>query len=174
MTGDPPPALPRASPSGDPGHSDIFDRLHAKNDSSLVSIVAYGLYQREKRAWIADFCKQNGRYPDQKEREAFSFGYREPALDALCTDAEGALVSFAEEIIEQRIDEMRTEALDREIRDTLDSINGKIRKLESYKHHIIGHLLGFCVLVGLVAILALIINFEPTLESIYHWSKLHL
>lgn len=53
-------------------------------------------------------------------------------------------------------------------------IDTKITKLGGYWHHVLGHLIGFVVLVGLVAFGALMIGFEPSLEKVYHWIISHI
>jgi hypothetical protein len=157
--------------SDGPGHSDIFERLFASGDPALINLVAYGLYQRRKRAWITDFHSKTGRFPAAAEREAYSFGYREDALVALRTEAKGAMAAFAEEVIDERSEELRANALDAQIQATLSGIDTQLEELKSPRHHIKGHLYGFLVLVGIVVLGAFILNFEPTVEGGYHWFK---
>lgn len=149
------------------GHSDIFTRLAAKDD--LIGLVAYGVYQRRKRTWMDDFRKECGRYPDWPERRAYAFGHRQDAIDALKDEAESILGAFAQKAIDDRAGELQAEALGAETRSVLRQINTRITKLGGYGHAIIGHVLGFITLVGLVVLLALALRFEPTLEKAYQW-----
>lgn len=164
-------ATPAESPTltGGPGHSDIFDRLAAGDETDLVGLVAYGLYQRRKRCWINDFKAKNGRYPTAAERDFYAFGYRDDAIVALRREAEGVMATFAEQAIEEQLPELRRDALTAEIQAVLSSVDNRINHLNGYGHHIVGHLVGFLVLVGGFAVLALILHFEPTFAAIYHW-----
>jgi hypothetical protein len=152
-----------------PGHSDIFERLAAHDETDLVGLVAYGIYQRNKRAWIKAHQAKHGKYPSQAERDAFAFSHRESALIALRTQAEGALAAFGEQVVEEQIDALRTDALNAQSQAVLTGIDTKIGKLGSYWHHIVGHLAGFLVLVGIVALSSWIVSYEPSLEKAIHW-----
>jgi hypothetical protein len=156
-------------PVENPGHSDIFERLSAHNEADLVGLVAYGIYQRHKRAWIAAFCEAHGRFPSQEERDAHAFSYREGGLVILRTSAEGALAAFGERVVEEQIDALRANALDLQTQAVLQGIDAKITRLDSYRHHVIGHVLGFAFLVLLVAFAGLVLKSEPSVEGIYHW-----
>jgi len=114
------------------------------------------------------------RYPTMRERDSYSFGHRDDALASLRREAEGAMALFAEEAIEEQLPELRRDALSTESQAVLSSIDTRIQLLGGYGHHILGHLAGFVVLVGGVAILTLLINFEPTLEGIGTWIKNHV
>src|SRR5207302_1008283 len=133
---------------GDPGHSDIFDRLAADNEGDLIGLIAYGIYQRRKRAWMKDFCGSNGRHPNAEERGAYAFGYRQDAIESLRGDAESVMAEFAEQAIEERTAEMQANALDAETHEVLTSINRQLTELGGYWHHIVGHMIGFAVLAG--------------------------
>jgi hypothetical protein len=169
------PPTPPATQSGTPplkdgpGHSDIFDRLAASNETDLIGLVAYGLYQRRKRCWIKDFQARHGRYPTIDERDSYSFGYRDDAIVSLRREAEGVMAAFAEEAIQQQLPELRRDALTTETQSVLSGIDGKIQHLGGYGHHIVGHLVGFLVLVGGFAVLALILRYEPSLGYFYRW-----
>jgi hypothetical protein len=159
-----------ANPSvGNPGHSDIFERLAAHNEADLVGLVAYGIYQRHKRAWITAFCEAHGRFPSQEQRDAHAFSYREGDLAILRTSAEGALAAFGERVVEEQIDALRATALDLQTQAVLQGIDAKMTRLDSYRHHVIGHVLGFAFLVLLVAFAGLVLKSEPSVEGIYHW-----
>jgi hypothetical protein len=157
-----------------PGHSDIFQRLAADNDSDLVGLVAYGLYQRRKRSWMDAFFAKEGRFPNQQERDSYAFSYRDDSIGALRGDAERVLAVFAEQLIEDRSEELRANALDAQMQAVLTSIDDNLRELRRPWRHVKGHVLGFVALVALVAIGALIVNFEPTVEGAWHWVKDHL
>jgi len=156
------------SPDG-PGHSDIFSRLAADDESDLVGLVAYGLYQRQKRSWIADFREKEGRYPSPAEREAYAFSHRKDAVLALRSDAEGALAVFAERVIEEKIEELRADAASVQTQAVLTGIDTKLERLGGYGHHVVAHIVAFIILVGIVAFGTLAVKFEPTVVGVYHW-----
>ena len=165
-SGGPTPTGP-PDPSG-PGHSDIFERL-VRHETDIVGLIAYGFYQQRKRDWIQSYRSKNGRWPDQQQRDEFSFGFRDKALGDLRSNAEGAMFRFAEEIVAQRTQELRRNALAAETRETLSEIERKLTKLDTYKHHIFGHLLGFGALILIAAVFALGVKFEPSIEKFWHW-----
>src|SRR5260370_25905521 len=136
--------LPAASSAAqsDFGHSDIFDRLSASNDGDLIGLMAYGLYQRRKRAWMEDFRATEGRYPNTKEKQAYAFSYRADAIEALRRDAEAIMAAFADQAIDQRIHEMRTDALAAETHQVITQIHRRLGEIGGYWHHIVGHLVG--------------------------------
>ena len=159
---------PKSSEPG-PGHSDIFERLSAHDENDLVGLVAYGLYQRRKRAWIIDYHAKHGKFPTQAEREAYAFSYRESALSGLRTDAEGALAAFGELVAQEQIETLRSDALSLQTQAVLTGIDTKLEKLGGYRHHIIGHLVAFIILVGIVAFGTFVVKFEPSVAGAYHW-----
>jgi len=166
----PPPSPPPPVPPGDPGHSDIFDRLSKDKDkpTGLIGLVAYGLYQRRKRKWITDFCSENGRHPTVEERRAYSFSYRQDSIEALLSDAENVMGAFAQQTIDDRAGELQADALAAETHEVLGDIYRRLIEIGGYWHHIVGHLVGFAVLAGLVFAVTLIVRYEPSLDRIQH------
>jgi hypothetical protein len=156
-------------PVDGPRHSNIFAEL-AADDGDIVGLVAYGLYKRRKRAWILDFSEQRMRHPTPQECVEFSFGFRKDALAALRTEAEGAMATFAEQVVEENVEILKRDALTLQMQSVLGGINSKLQSLGSYRHHIIGHLLGFVILVGMVAFGTFIVKFEPSIEGAYNWA----
>lgn len=151
-----------------PGHANIYAQL-VLNENDLVGLVAYGLYKRRKRAWIEAYQEKNEKHPTPQECDGFSFGYRKDALAALRVEAEGAMATFAEQVVENNVEVMRRDALDSKMQSILGEINSKLLSLEGYRHHIVGHLVGFVILVGIVAFGTFIVRFEPSIEGAYNW-----
>jgi hypothetical protein len=149
-------------------HSDIFDRL-VKDGNDIVGLVAYGLYQQRKRAWIDDFRSQRHRVPSEQELKDYSFGHREDALGALRQEAEGSLFGFSEELIDARIGELKDQAFNARTLSELTDLKGRINHLGGYWHHIVGHLAGFVCLVGIAVVFALIVAFEPSIRELFLW-----
>ena len=136
---------PKSSESG-PGHSDIFERLSAYDENDLVGLVAYGLYQRRKRAWIIDYHAKNGRFPTQAERDGYAFSYRESALNGMRTDAEGALAAFGEQVAQEQIETLRSDALSLQTQAVLTGIDTKLenRRIPSSHHRPFGGIHNSC------------------------------
>ena len=159
-----PPVFP--GPPADYIHSPIYEALVESNDD-LPGIVAYGLYQKRKRAWLEDYEKKNKRKPCQIELENFSFSFRDDALSALRTEAEGYLFRFASEIMEKQIQDMSEEAFNSRAIQELAALRGTIAKISGYKHHIVGHIAGFVVLVFLAFIFTVAIRYEPHVATLF-------
>jgi hypothetical protein len=83
--------------------------------------------------------------------------------------AEGALAAFGEQVAEEQIETLRSDALSVQTQAVLTGIATKLEKLGGYRHHIIGHLGAFVILIGIVAFGTIVIKFEPTVEGAYHW-----
>lgn len=141
-------------------HSDVFDRVvHEQTD--VVGLVAYGLYQQRKRQWLADYEAQHNRKPCVQELENFSFGFRGAALEALREEAEGGIVRIAEALSEERMPEMQERAFNARTTQELEQLKSAVTKVGSFRHHIIGHVVGFVVLVLLVFVGTIIVSYEP-------------
>jgi hypothetical protein len=158
-------------------HSHVFDDL-IQNDEDLPGFLAYGVYKSRKRQWIVDFQKDNGVAPTKEQCLDFSFTYREDSLAALRRDAEGRLFRFAEEVIDSRRPELMTEAFNqRAISEVLElkaklasdiaELKGQLSKVTGYRHHIVGHVFGFIVLLLLAFIFTVAIKYEPRLADMF-------
>jgi hypothetical protein len=156
-------------------HSHVFDDL-ISDDEDLPGFVAYGFYKLRKRQWIIDFQRDNGKPPTKDECLQYSFTYRGNSLSALRQEAEGALFRFAEDVIESRKAGLVAEAFNhRAITEIADlktkwasdiaDLSGQLRKVTGYRHHIVGHVFGFIVLVLLAFIFTVAIKYEPRLAD---------
>jgi hypothetical protein len=158
-------------------HSDIYDRL-VDDDDDLIGLVAYGLYQSEKRRWIKNFETKNGRTPSEDEVKAFCFIYDNEMLNKLMSESDDLIFRVTEERIKERIAEVAARAFNERAIKEISDLNTKfatetakiahlVGKLSGYKHHVIGHILGFLVLAGASAIVLLIVKFgEPSIYFI--------
>lgn len=149
-------------------HSNIFDRL-VRDKDDLVGLVAYGLYQRRKRAWMDALKKERGQLPSEQELKDHSFGYQDDAISALRTEAEGILFRFAEQVIASREEKMKFDALTSRISSELGKLTELVVENGGYRHHIVGHIFGFLCLVGLLALLTFAAKHEPTIGSVFEW-----
>jgi hypothetical protein len=162
-------------------HSHVFDEL-ISSPEDLPGLVAYGFYKSRKRQWIIEFEQENGRAPTKDECLGYSFGFREQALLALRDEAEGTLFRFAEGVIDSRKPELVSEAFNQRVINELSSmktsfaadISGlreQLKKVTGYRHHIVGHVIGFIVLLLLVFIFSVAIKYEPHLADFFNWQK---
>ncbi len=145
-------------------HSDIFDRAVENNDN-LPGLLAYGMYQLRKRRWIYDYHQRNGRFPSLDAVKEYSFSYRDDVLRSLREEADGALYRFAYSVMEERIEEMKLDALNGRILAELEAMGKRVRKVGKLWHHIFGHIVGFVCLVGVIALLTFAVNHEPSVKD---------
>jgi hypothetical protein len=93
-------------------------------------------------------------------------------------EAEGILFRFAEEIIESKKSGMVAEAFNQravneisDLRTRLSSeftgLREQFKKVSGYRHHIVGHVFGFIVLVLLVFIFTVAVKYEPHLANLF-------
>ena len=141
-------------------HSDIFDKLVA-GDEDLVGLVAYGLYQQRKREWVAEHLSRNKTSPSEDDLKAYSFHYQANALEALTHEAEGIMYKYGEEYIRARLPELQQVAFNEKTVTELVDLKSMIRHISGYGHHVVGHVLGFMVLVLLFYFFTRIIHYEP-------------
>jgi hypothetical protein len=128
-------------------HSEIFARL-VKGRNDLPGIIAYGIYQTRKRAWIEAYKTRHGALPTVDELKGFSFGFQDDALAALREEAEGDMFRFAETLMNERTSEMMKTAFDARVIAEVESLRVQVRGVGRYRHHVVGHLIGFAVLVA--------------------------
>jgi hypothetical protein len=149
-------------------HSEVFDRL-VKGPNDLPGLIAYGIYQIRKRAWI-DACKsKHGLIPSVEELKSFSFGFQADALASLRDEAEGSMFRFAENVMNKRTEEMMQTAFDSRVIAEIEDLKKQIRHVGSYRHHIVGHLIGFAVLVFVAAFFGFALTHEPSLRDAVGW-----
>lgn len=157
-------AVGSASPQSLYIHSNIFSQL-VQFDDDLTGLVAYGLYQQRKRSWIEAYSKEHGVLPEVEPRKAYAFTYTPKVIDALRKEAESFLLDFAELIKEEAKDEMQLEALNGRLAKELLTLTSKINKISGYRHHVVGHVVGFFSLVILVICASMIIDHEPSVAE---------
>lgn len=150
-------------------HSDIFERLVHEENDDLTNLVAYSLYQQRKRCWLKDFLRDNSRYPTIEELKGFSYTYRDDALRSLREEARGMLFSFSKTIVDSQKIEMKEEAFNSRTTEELALLRSMIRKISSYKHHVVGHVVGFIVLVFIAAVVTFALAHEPSLRDGISW-----
>ncbi|MCJ2025103.1 hypothetical protein [Methylobacterium sp. J-067] len=146
-------------------HSDVFERLVLES-GDLAGLVAYGYYQQRKRQWI-DACKAKGAPPTEQQIKDFAFGFQEDQLKALKSEAEGTLFRFGESMIESRMADMQETVYNAKTTEELTKLKSKIEHISGYKHHIVGHVVGFVVLLFLAFTFNYIITYEPHIAGYF-------
>jgi hypothetical protein len=150
-------------------HSDVFDRLVRDAANDIPGLVAYGIYQARKREWIA-WCKlTNGSVPNEQELKNYSSSWRDDALAALRSEADGHMFRFAEAMMEQRTSQMMKTAIEARVILEIADLKKEVKKVGSLWHHVIGHVAGFGALVVLATIVGLAIAREPHLRDFVGW-----
>jgi hypothetical protein len=149
-------------------HSDIFQKL-VKSSNDIPGLVAYGIYQIRKREWIEKYENTHRHPPGRDEVKNYSFGWGDGALNSLRGEAEADMFRFTEKIMAKKIEEMKSTAFNVRAINEVDDLKKLMRRCGSYRHHIVGHVIGFGVLVVIVAVLALVWAHEPSLREVINW-----
>jgi len=149
-------------------HSDIYDRLVGDEDD-LIGLVAYGLYQAEKRRWIKQCEALHGRLPSEPEVKSFCFIYDEARLEKLQNESEELIFKATEERLQERRVEMVTWAFNTRVTEELGKLKGTIQANSGYRHHVFAHLMSFAILVGFYAFITFAASHEPTLGGVRDW-----
>ncbi|SMC89677.1 hypothetical protein [Rhizobium sp. RU36D] len=112
--------------------------FYVEGDDDLIGLLAYGLYERQKRDWVVSHRRRNsGRTPSQEEIAAVTSNYLSQDLrHTLRERAAHILTSYAETYVEAiepdiRIATLNTEAL-RQARDLEESA----RRGSSFWRHV--------------------------------------
>ena len=90
-------------------------------------------------------------------------------LESLRGEAEADMFRFAETVMGSKIEEMMGTALNARTINEIAGLKAEMRRCASYRHHIVGHVIGFGVLVIIVAFIAFIRAHEPSLRDIIDW-----
>jgi hypothetical protein len=149
-------------------HSDIFERL-VRGPEDIPGLVAYGIYQTRKREWLDEYKKERHHFPSLEEVRNYSFGWRDGSLESLRGEAEADMFRFAETVMKTKIDEMRGAAFNIRTIHEIDDLKKIVRQCGSYRHHIIGHVIGFVALVIVVAGVAFVLAHEPSIREVAGW-----
>lgn len=149
-------------------HSDVFQRL-VENPGDIPGLVAYGIYQTRKREWIDTYKKERGRSPSEEEVKNYSFGWRDGSLEALRGEAEADMFRFAEAIMQNKIHQMIGDAFNERTVQEIGDLKGLVRSCSGYRHHIVGHVAGFGVLVVIAAFIGFVFAHEPSLREAVGW-----
>lgn len=151
-------------------HSDIYDRL-VRGPDDIPGLVAYGIYQIRKREWIQEHKKRFSCVPTLDEVRKYSFSQRNSTLDSLRHEAEASMYRFAEVFMRDRIDEMEHEAFNERAITEFGELQTLIKRRSGYRHHIVGHVVGFGVLVAIAAVVLWALGHEPTIGAVLDWFR---
>ena len=145
-------------------HSHIYDDL-VTYDEDLVGLISYGLYQKKKRRWILAFETKNKISPTEDEVKNYCFTFQSLELAELRVQAETLLYGVSDAILEERMPGVRETALNSRITSELEQLKGKIHSISGYKHHVVGHVVGFFVLVLLASAVTFALSHEPSIAE---------
>jgi len=152
-------------------HSEMFDRCVRREDD-LPGLVAYAIYQQRKRDWIKNHLDRLRDYLTEAQIKNYSAAFCEPPqINSLRRDADAILTEFAEAIVENRALEMQEQAFNTRTTRELGALSAKIDKISGYKHHIIGHVIGFFVLVVMYVSITYAVNHEPSVRDFMRGSS---
>jgi len=145
-------------------HSNIYRRL-VQDENDLTGLVAYGLYQARKRAWIADVEQMKKRTPTEEEVKEYCFTYGNNVLVELRQRAEDLIFQVSDKLLDERVDELQERAFNNRAISEVAEIKRLLLEKLGYRHHVIGHVLGFAILVGLAAFITFAVAHEPTIAD---------
>lgn len=154
----PPPATTRTI------HSHIFKAL-VQEDRDLIGLVAYGLYQQRKRRWIANFEAEYTIAPPEEKVKDYCFSFQKKELEELRQQATDLIATVLDNLNEANQPQLISDAFNERSTEALQRLTARIDKISGYSHHIVGHVVGFLVLVGLVWISSVILHYEPTVKN---------
>lgn len=146
--------------------SDVWERLSKAGNQDLVFLVAYGLYKQRKREWIRDHLNDHGRAPTAEECSVRAYGIREQELGALYGQARNELFRFADEYAKSQIAEISKVAFNERATSELEKVNNSINSLKGFRHHVVGHVAGYVVLI------LLFFFFNYAIEAEFHLKDL--
>jgi hypothetical protein len=145
-------------------HSHIYNEA-VSYDDDLIGLVAYGLYQKKKRRWILAFEVKNQRSPSETEVKDYCFTYQKHEVQELRVQAETLLYGVAEQLLQERMPGIRETALNSRLTQELGELRSDIRAISGYRHHIVGHVVGFFVLVLLASFVTFALSHEPSIAG---------
>ena len=149
--------------SGNYSHCTIFDQLVQSSDDQddIVGLLAYGIYEQRKRKWASDFFDEKKRFPSLENLADYDFHYRDEDLISLRQAAEAHFFEYSEAVKDQAIEELKLIALEGRLESELAALN----KRTGYEHHIVGHVIGFVVLVIIAIFVKFAIDYEPSIKE---------
>jgi len=100
-------------------YNSIFGKL-VEEPNDFIGLLAYGIYKREKIAFIDRFCKTNGRGPNDDELQNFH-DQTLSRIDQYRRIAEVDLSEFQTELIAEQAKEL-SEEYDRRLKNELSNV----------------------------------------------------
>lgn len=91
-------------------HNPVFDQLVLASDD-IEGFIAYGLYKQAKREWLVDHRAREGRAPTPAELRNFSRQWTPTTLKAFHENAESALFSYAQSVVQNETPFIQRDAL---------------------------------------------------------------
>ena len=136
----------------------IFDYLVLKAkdpQNNVVGLLAYGRYKLKKRNWFKRFNEKHERPPKEGEVENFLLAWDDTTLNDELDQAELAAEVYSEDLLRQKQESIKAEAVQRYLGTTLDkkteAIQTHIEKKIGWKASVIASIVGTIVYSVIVA-----------------------
>jgi hypothetical protein len=141
-------------------YNPLFEKLvlGTEEDSPdrLIAILAYGEYKLDKYEYFKAFNERHGTNPSAEQEKDYLLAFNDRRLDEMRSSAETRLYSFADDFLQQQIEDIKLSAVENSIaqhveksgRDLLD----RVKKLTNFKLGIVVSALGAFLYTLLVAI----------------------
>ena len=91
-------------------HNPVFDQLVRAPDD-MGGFIAYGLYKQAKREWLISHKAREGRAPTLTELRSFSRQWTPTTLKAFRDNADSALFSYAQSVVQDETPFIQRDAL---------------------------------------------------------------
>jgi len=113
-------------PEINPIYSQLLDN-HQEMDSVMAGYIAYGVYKRSKREWVADFWSRNARKPNDQELNEYTRTWTPSRLQGLRDEANQALAEYASDVVAIAEPQLRQEAIEGAIASAVEEIKASTR-----------------------------------------------
>lgn len=128
----------------------MFDLLATEN-AGIEGLIAYGLYKRDKRAWLFDYRDREGGDPTaENEREFLRVVRQDAQLERYRDEAQQRLISFAYEVVEEQKAEIERQA----VAGRIEKLAQEISKKTGWRQQIISGIISSLITIAVTIILA--------------------
>ena len=121
-----------SSPPSDAVENDynrIYETLVPDDRSDdLAGLIAYALYKRSKKEFVADLWQRERRKPDDSDLRQYVRYWTESRLKALQSEAQAALNAYGSAFIDSSTPEIREAAIKDEVRGIRAEVAAEVRK----------------------------------------------
>lgn len=144
----------------------MFERLVIDLDD-LPGLVAYGIYKHEKRAWLRE-QSQKGNVVSPTDEHRYSEHFSDGEIDRLRSQAESALIAFAESIVADKAPDIRENAIRDIVADHNSRVITAIATNTSTWKSVVANVYAWLIIAGALAALTLFVYLVPSADD---WFK---